>query len=1027
MNNQLEPNLKFEGEYHFGTKENTEIYDRRTISLWFKVEDLQNSEELIIYEENGTTQGLNIYVENERLFFDVWNQVGNEWSGSYTSSNAIASDTWHHVALAIDSQSDRDFVAYLDGVDIDEGEGEPGDRVNVGIGGLNAVNESEEALLDSSGYTVKNIDVYDRVLSQSEIESLVDPNYAPNPVDDRTVTIEDTEVILLGSKLLANDLDPNQDSLTIIGVGNAINGSVAQNSDGNIIFTPEFGFSGEASFDYIVSDSAGETTKAKVEIDVLAENRSVPIGTSLHSVQGVSPELPFLNGLKTAPGWLTQDFGVNTDEEGNFVNVWNTAENDLLDLDENGWVKTIPDPEDEPEYSSVGALLYRGLDYYPDGKYVVLYEGEGTIEYNFDAQKDKSASTVGRDVINVNPTHNGIWLRITETDPNETGDYIRNIRVVPEEYEDIAGQTYNPEFIDTISNFDTLNYLSWAGINSSNESEWSDRVTPNSSIFSKEMVSIEKMVELANETQTNPWFHIPHQATDEYVTNFAEYVAENLDPELEIYLEYSHEVWNPSYDQARWIREQGETEWSEDNFVGGFGKRLDWYSKRTTEVTEIWDEVFGDEKERVIGVIGGQAADTSTIERVLQYNWTDDPLSNADYGIDAIAIAPDTAAYLENPDVANEIASWTEDDDGGVDKFFTELTEGGLLSNSPEGGAFQQAYDYTQTYANIVETENLDLVTYEVGQNLPVNYGGDDNQAIKDLFEAAKTDPRMEELYREYFTNLSELGADLSTNFNAPDAYNQWGSWWDLEGDNLADSNKLNAIATLTAKNDYAIPPQVGLLANNLSELNLIVEEDALELTTNYTDVNIEESHSLEFVWGDNSQTESDRDPLQGEIGKIAASHIYETEGNYTASLTITDTEGKMTEEELSFSVAKKISIDWKPYSTSQQTSLTGDDALRVAIFGREDFAVEDIDITSIRADDDRDILLDGNGVSTIENTSDLQDVNSDGFVDLILSFDKPSLRSTVETDAETVINDDELYLFGSNSELKSGFFLGME
>ena len=198
-----------------------------------------------------------------------------------------------------------------------------------------------------------------------------------------------------------------------------------------------------------------------------------------------------------------------------------------------------------------------------------------------------------------------IWLRITDTDPNETGDYIRNIRVVPEEYEDIAEETYNPDFINTIANFDTLNYLNWAGINSSTQKEWSDRPTARRYYFCRRSESPSKqMVEFANETQTNPWFHIPHQATDEYITNFAEYVAENLDPELEIYLEYSHEVWNPSYPRLVGLESKEKQQWSDNNFVGGFGKRLDWYSQRTTEVTQIWDEVFAGEKERVIGIVG---------------------------------------------------------------------------------------------------------------------------------------------------------------------------------------------------------------------------------------------------------------------------------------------------------------------------------------------------------------------------------------------------------------------------------------
>ena len=95
---------------------------------------------------------------------------------------------------------------------------------------------------------------------------------------------------------------------------------------------------------------AGSST-ATVTVDVLSENRSVSIGTESSSRRrsGVSPELPFINGLKTAPGWLTQDFNVVTDDQGNFVNVWNTAENNLLDLDENGWIQSIPDPEDEPQ------------------------------------------------------------------------------------------------------------------------------------------------------------------------------------------------------------------------------------------------------------------------------------------------------------------------------------------------------------------------------------------------------------------------------------------------------------------------------------------------------------------------------------------------------------------------------------------------------------------------------------------------------------------------------------------------------
>ena len=398
-NSKQDPSISFEGQYDFGDGTETNIYDKRSISLWFKVDDADLNRKQVIYEEDGIAQGLEIYVENGSLFFNVWNQSQGEWSCNFTASNLLKSDTWHHASLVIDREQDlannRPFRAYIDGINIDGEAGSTPESVAIGIGGLSANEPSEpDAANSDSSYSIKDIGVYDRALTKEEIELLVTPNLDPELASDSTVTIENTEVIVLESKLLANDTDANGDRLTITGVGNAVHGSVAQNSDGNITFTPEFNFSGEASFEYIVSDGSGGTATALTKIDVLAEKRSVSLGNQLHSLTGgISPELPFLNGLRTSPGWLTQDFGVNQDDQGNFINVWNTAENDLLDLDEDGWVKSIPEAADDPEYSSVGALLFREQDYYLDDKYVVLYEGEGTIEYNFDATKDTSASS----------------------------------------------------------------------------------------------------------------------------------------------------------------------------------------------------------------------------------------------------------------------------------------------------------------------------------------------------------------------------------------------------------------------------------------------------------------------------------------------------------------------------------------------------------------------------------------------------------------------------------------------------------
>ena len=190
----------------------------------------------------------------------------------------------------------------------------------------------------------------------------------------------------------------------------------------------------------------------------------INIGTNLNIIADWSTELPFLDAFKSSRSWITQNNG-----------VWNTQESDELDLDEDGWVRSLPAPEDRTNYTSVATLLYNGLgDYgYEPGRYVVLYDGEGTIEYNWDAQQDEDASTSGRDVLDVTPSNRGIYLKITSTDPNNTGDYIRNIRVVPEAYENThTSEIFNPEFIEKVDDFEVFRFMDWMDTNESEQSEW---------------------------------------------------------------------------------------------------------------------------------------------------------------------------------------------------------------------------------------------------------------------------------------------------------------------------------------------------------------------------------------------------------------------------------------------------------------------------------------------------------------------------------------------------------------------------
>ena len=65
-------------------------------------------------------------------------------------------------------------------------------------------------------------------------------------------------------------------------------------------------------------------------------------------------------------------------------------------------------------------------------------------------------------------------LQITSTDPNGTGDYIRDMHVVQQSLLPLyqAGLTFNPAFVSKIDDFSTLRYMNWMNTNESIRPKW---------------------------------------------------------------------------------------------------------------------------------------------------------------------------------------------------------------------------------------------------------------------------------------------------------------------------------------------------------------------------------------------------------------------------------------------------------------------------------------------------------------------------------------------------------------------------
>ena len=85
--------------------------------------------------------------------------------------------------------------------------------------------------------------------------------------------------------LLANDTDVDAgDTLRISGVRANAGGTVALDGQGNVVFTPTPGFTGQATFDYTASDAAGATSTTTVGVTVIASGAILVAPRALFSL-----------------------------------------------------------------------------------------------------------------------------------------------------------------------------------------------------------------------------------------------------------------------------------------------------------------------------------------------------------------------------------------------------------------------------------------------------------------------------------------------------------------------------------------------------------------------------------------------------------------------------------------------------------------------------------------------------------------------------------------------------------------------
>jgi hypothetical protein len=535
--------------------------------------------------------------------------------------------------------------------------------------------------------------------------------------------------------------------------------------------------------------------------------------------------MQFLDLMKMMRPWIGHEAG-----QWGGMSIDDLRAGDYLDAD--GWVKSIPDGVEK-----VGTLWqWKGMDAQAEdhkGVYVLKYEGTGTLQLSGDA---KIISSEPGQITFENKTGGNFYLDLSSTDPEGTGDYIRDISIVAEKNMDLyeAGGTFNPEWLSLISDARELRFMDWMETNNSDVVTWDDRPSadgPNTGLG----VSVEDMVKLANELGVDPWFTMPHMANEDYIRNFATYVKEHLDPALKVRVEYSNETWNFAFQQTQWLNEQSKAEW-------GVEAHVDYHAKKAVETALIWEDVYGGDADgRLINVLGTQAGNPWILGRLMDPKvWQE---HEPDSYIDPALVFEEAAVttYFGSPTVSNQELR----DDLLAQIKASPANAAAYLAEKLMDPDYKGSIPYTKLLlegnAAIADQYGLKMVAYEGGQHVHQSFAVKGlTEADKDILTSFMTDfvrsEEMGELYQELWGVWADVGDGSFMQFGDVGAPSKWGSWSLYNG--LEDETprsrvleELSADSTLWWDAEGGVQYQQGITAYGTADADLMVgtvQEDFL-------------------------------------------------------------------------------------------------------------------------------------------------------------------------------------------------------
>jgi len=374
------------------------------------------------------------------------------------------------------------------------------------------------------------------------------------------------------------------------------------------------------------------------------------LGINISRIIDYATQWMFVDMMKQARPWITQEA-----VPWYAGKPWDTKLSNSMPIDSDGYPLAIPFlVSDITTPQQVVTIV--GNESYPAGEYQFMADGDGDVSFDgkgVSFSKNDKANITNRDIsysVKLENGHGYIIITINRSNPN---NHLRNFNFVKQDFlTTYKSKPFHPDFLSHLEGFKVLRYMDYL---LTNNNPTTTELNIPSTYYTQAVSrggSIDYISELSNQSKTDPWINIPHNASDSYIKDIALRLHKRLDKNRLIYIEFSNELWNSSFKQSDWLYKKACS--LPETFVPYEGKGKDWgviecddlasairyQGLRNVQIYRIFESIFGtDFKTRIIKVISGQAANADIAKKLLAI-FEDVSLNPTGYKPDALAIAP---------------------------------------------------------------------------------------------------------------------------------------------------------------------------------------------------------------------------------------------------------------------------------------------------------------------------------------------------------------------------------------------------